>query len=201
MTDGRVLRQAELPVLLSGSRSPVWWAMILLVVIESTVFATLITSYLYLRFGSAQWPPEGMPVADLLLPTINTGVLIASAGAMYWATRQLRKGDVRKLKIWMGVAVGLEIVFLVIKLVAAGGLGFKWYEHAYGSIHWMISWLHSAHVIAAILLGAVAWLLALKGFFDRERIAGMQVVSIYWNFVAVVWMPVYGVLYLVPRWF
>jgi cytochrome c oxidase subunit III len=198
---GAVVRADALPVLLTGSRSPVWAAMLLLVTIETMVFGTLFASYLYLRFGSAEWPPDGLPAPDLLLPSINTAVLIASAAAVYVAGRYLRTGDVGKLKLWLGTGVLLEIVFFVIKMVETVEVDFRWDAHAYGSIYWGINTFHTAHVVAAILMGTVAWILAMKGFFtDRQRV-GIQAVSIYWNFVAGIWIPVYLVLYFVPRWF
>jgi len=36
--------------LAKGSTAPLWWGMVFLVTIELVVFATFITSYLYLRF-------------------------------------------------------------------------------------------------------------------------------------------------------
>jgi cytochrome c oxidase subunit III len=91
-------------------------------------------------------------------------------------------------------------VFFVIKLVVSGGVPLRWDDHAYASMFWMIDRLHTAHVLAAILMGIVAVVLAFRGYFTRERRLGMEVVNIYFQFVALVWLPVLVVLFLVPRW-
>ena len=62
-----VIDVRHLPNLVSGSRAPVWWGIVLLLTIEATVFGTIIASYYYLRMGEPQWPPAGVPDPELLL--------------------------------------------------------------------------------------------------------------------------------------
>lgn len=184
----------------SGARAPIWWAMILLVAIETTVFLTFISSYFYLWMLSPAWPPTGVESPDLVLPLINTGVLITSSLVVLWATRGIRKGDQKRLKWGVGIGAALEGVFFGIKMVVSTGLPFGWSSHAYGSIFATIDRLHSAHVVVAILMAVVIEILALRGYFSRERLVGVEVVNIYWQFVAIIWIPVFLVLFLLPRW-
>lgn len=200
MSVTRVIPKEKLPVLLTGRRAPVWWGMILLVTIETTVFATLFSSYFYLRMMQPEWPPAGVDPPDLLLPFINTGVLLASSLTVFWASKGIQKGDQRRLKIGLGGAVLLETVFFIIKLMMSGGIDYGWSDHAYASIFWTISRLHTGHVLAAVLMGAVVAVLAMRGYFTAERRLGVQVVNIYFQFVALIWLPVLLVLYLLPHW-
>lgn len=201
MSPTRVVRAEELPTVLEGSSAPVWWAILVVVAIESTVFATLISSYLYLRFTAPQWPPEGVPVPDLFLPILNTVVLFLSSVAVFIGSNGLKKGNLRRLKWGFGIGAGLEIAFLSVKVLMAIQAQFGWADHAYGSIYWTISRLHSVHVVVAIIMAVTAWVLSLRGFFSQENRLGIQVVNIYWQFVAIVWIPVFVILFLVPRWF
>lgn len=200
MKSARVIPMDDLPVLLTGKESPVWWAVILLVVIEVTVFATLISSYFYLGLMLPEWPPPDVEPPGLMLPLINTGVLLVSTLMVYVASRGIKQGKQRQLKVALGVAVLMETVFLVIKILASGGIEHSWDDHVYASIFWMINRLHTGHVLVAILMGLVAEVLALKGYFTRERRVGIEVVNIYFQFVAFVWIPVLLVLFLLPRW-
>lgn len=184
----------------SGSRAPVWWAMILLVAIETTVFLTFISSYFYLWMVSAEWPPAGVEPPDLMLPLINTGVLFTSSMVVLWATKGIRKGDQRRLKLGIGIGAALEGVFFTIKMLVSTGLPFGWSSHAYGSIFATIDRLHSAHVVVAILMAVIVEILALRGYFHEKRMLGVEVVNIYWQFVAIIWLPVFVVLFLLPRW-
>lgn len=196
----RVIPKERLPVLVAGPKAPVWWGMILLVTIETTVFATLISSYFYLGMMLPEWPPAGVEPPDLFLPLVNTGVLLTSSMVVFWATSGIKKGDQRRLKIGLGAAVFLETVFFVIKLMMSQGIEYGWSDHAYASIFWTISRLHTGHVLAAILMGAVAEILALKGYFTEQRRVGVDAVNIYFQFVALIWLPVLLVLFLLPHW-
>ena len=195
-----VTGEGRLPATLNGLQAPVYWGMLVLVAIETVVFATLLSSYFYLRLLSDQWPPAGVPNPDLLLPVINTVVLLTSSGMLLWATRALSQGNQRRLKIGVGIAIVLEGVFFTIKMVVSTGLPFSWSDHAYGSIFASIDRLHSLHVVIAIVMAVVVEILAFRGEFDAERRLGIQVVNIYWQFVALIWLPVFVVLFLVPRW-
>lgn len=200
MADLRVIRKESLPTLLNGSQAPVWWAVMLLVVIETTVFATFLSAYLFLRFRSPEWPPAGVDAPQLLLPIINTIVLAIGSIAVFIGGRALKKGNIRGLKIWLGAGVLLETVFLSVKVYETTLFDYTISTHAYGSIFWIISGLHSVHVIIAIIVAGTTEVLALKDYFTQERQLGVQLASIYWQFVAVIWIPVFVVLYLVPRW-
>lgn len=199
MTDARVVPKETLPVLLTGAGAPVWWAMIVLVAIETTVFVTLISSYLFLRFTVPAWPPEGIPQPGLVLPLINTGVLLASSIAVFWGASGLKKGELRRLKIGVAIGIVMEVVFFGIKVVLSTGLEYGFTTHAYGSIFSTIDRLHTAHVVVAILMASVAEVLAIRGYFTQHRRLGIEAVNIYWQFVAVIWIPVFVVLFLVPR--
>lgn len=198
--NGPVVAPQQLPDTLDGARSPVWWGMLLLVVIETVVFSTLLSSYFYLRLLSDEWPPPGTENPDLLLPVVNTVVLLTSSAMLLWATAGLRKGDTRRLKIGLVVALGLEGAFFAIKMVLSTGLPFGWTTHAYGSIFASIDRLHSLHVVVAIAMAAAATVLAFRGHFDSGGHIVIQAVNIYWQFVALVWLPVFFVLFLLPRW-
>lgn len=198
--DGSVGVENRLPTTLNGIQAPVYWGMLALVAIETVVFATLLSSYFYLRLLSDEWPPAGVPNPELLLPVINTVVLLTSSGVLLWATRGLPQNNQRRLKIGLGIAIALEGVFFTIKMVVSTGLPFSWSDHAYGSIFASIDRLHSLHVVIAIVMATVVEILAFRGAFDAEHRLGVQAVNIYWQFVALIWLPVFVVLFLVPRW-
>jgi cytochrome c oxidase subunit III len=189
----------HLPNLVSGSRGSLWWGMILLLAIEGAVFSTLIATYFYLRMGLPDWPPAGIDPPKLLLPTINTVVLLASSVPMYLADSGITKGKVRRL-IWGLAAAGLlGVVFLVLKVVEYSAVPYRWDDHAYGSIVWLIIGFHSAHVASVILKTIVMLVLAYRGYFNEQRNLGVQINGIYWHFVVAVWLPLNAVLYWAPR--
>jgi len=195
-----VIHVGHLPNLVSGSRGTLWWAMVLLLVIEATVFSTLISSYFYLRMGQPEWPPAGIDPPKLLLPTINTFILLASSIPMYLADSGITQGKQRRLVWGAAAATTLAAVFLALKVVEYAGVPYRWDDHAYASIVWLIIGFHSAHVASVVLKTIVVMVLGYRGYFNERRHLGVQINGLYWHFVVLVWIPLYVVLYWTPRW-
>lgn len=195
----RLIDVGRLPTLVSGRSATVWWAMMLMIAIEATVFATLIASYFYLRLFQADWPPPGVDPPELLLPTLNTLVLLVSSAFMSYGDRGMMHGNVRKLLVGLSCAVGLAVLFLVLKAIEYSHVSYFWSDHAYGSIVWLIIGFHSLHVLSLVLKSLVIGSLAWHGYFDERRYVGVQINGIYWHFVVLVWVPLYFVLYWSPR--
>jgi len=198
--EAAVIHVRHLPNLVSGSRAPIWWGIVMLLAIESAVFGTLIASYFYLRIGEPTWPPPGIDPPKLLLPTLNTLILVASSLPMYLADRAVTRGDRRTLLVGLSVAIAFAVAFLVLKVVEYSGVSYRWDDHAYGSIVWLIIGFHSTHVISLVLKTIVMLVLAVRGYFNEKRTLGVQVNGLYWHFVVAVWLPLYVVLYWAPRW-
>ncbi|CAN5747468.1 hypothetical protein BH24GEM1_BH24GEM1_18300 [soil metagenome] len=196
-----VIPAQALPVLLTGPKAPLWWAFVLMLGIESVVFGGLITSYFYLKQASSNWPPAGLDHPELLLPTLNTLVLIASSAAMFYGDRSIKRGSQTGLKIGQTTALVLALVFLTVKYIEYSGLPYDWSTHAYGSMVWTMSGFHAAHVMTVVLKGLVVEALVWKGYFTPQRRLGVQVNGLYWHFVVVVWIPLYFTIYWSPRLF
>lgn len=193
------LRTPRLPRHTHGPQSVVWWGMVGLVTIEIVVFTGLIAIYFYLKLSNAAWPPEGIGDPPLLLPTINTVILILSGVAMAIADRSVRRGRYVPLVVGQGVALALGVTFLVIKAIEYTGYDYDWSTHAYGSTTWLMSGLHAAHVTSVILKGFVVFAMAVRGMFRPDRRLALQVNGLYWQFVVVIWIPLYVTMYITPR--
>jgi cytochrome c oxidase subunit III len=189
----------QLPLYTLGPKNVVWWGILGLLAIEIVVFGGLIAMYFWLKLVNPSWPPEGIPIKPLLLPSINTGVLILSGIAMFVAYRGIQRGNQLALKLGQGIAILLGIVFLVLKVIEYGGYDYNWATHAYGSMTWTMTGFHSAHVISVVFKGLVVLVMALKGMFRSDRHLAFEVSTIYWLFVVVIWLPLFFTMYISPR--
>jgi cytochrome c oxidase subunit 3 len=191
-----ILQAHHLPFNLDNRRAPIWWGWVGLIVIEITVFGSLIISFFYLKMFSAEWPMGGVGRPDLLLPTIGTVLLLMSAVPAYWGDHRGRKGDLRSLRI--GLAIGLVLIatFLGLKIYEYGNAGYSWDTNAYGSVVFFIIGFHMSHVMALILKTGIVLAAATRGHFNKQRTVGIQTNGMYWYFVVIVWLPLYFTLYL-----
>ncbi|WAK03941.1 cytochrome c oxidase subunit 3 [Methylobacter sp. YRD-M1] len=174
---------------------PIWWGIIGLIVVEATVFASLVISFFYLQTNFPTWPPDGTQPPELLKPTLATLVLLASAIPMYWADSSIKEGKTFPLKVGPLISIALALAFLIMKVIEYRDIGFRWDTHAYGSVVWAIVGFHSAHVLALILKTSVVTTLAWQNYFNSKRRIGVTVNGLYWYFVVIIWIPLYMTIY------
>lgn len=190
--------ERRLPLDGEGKSAPGWWGMVLLIVTEASLFVYLLFSYFYLgSMARGPWPPSGLPELRLALP--NTGVLLLSSGAMWWAELGIRRGDETRLRLGLMLTLMLGAVFLGIQLVEYRHQSFTPATSAYGSLFYTITGFHGAHVAVGLLMLAVVGLRAWLGHFSSRHHLAVTNVSWYWHFVDAVWLAVFTSLYLSPR--
>lgn len=178
---------------------PLWWGVLIVVVIEGTVVATLLMSYFFLMARSGAWPPEGVDAPPLFWPTVILVLLPVSSFTMWWAGRGIERNDIRVLTLGTGLSVLIAGVVLVFRSIQLAEFDVRWDDHAYGSIVWAITGFHYTHVASALVGTAVVTLLSIMGFYNRDRQVSVVVDTLYWYFVSAVFVPIYLVLYWVPR--
>jgi cytochrome c oxidase subunit III len=181
--------------------APLWWGFWGIILIETTVFATLIASYFYLNLSYPEIPPAGVKKPDLLLPTISSLILFSSSYTMHTADQASERGDNKTLSRFLIVSILLAAVFLILKYVEYSDVEYSWDSHAYGSVVWAIVAFHATHVTSLVLKTIFVTYLAWRGYFNEKRHLGVTVNGIYWHFVVAVWLPLYLVLYWSPRLF
>jgi heme/copper-type cytochrome/quinol oxidase subunit 3 len=185
-------------------RAPGWWGMVLLIFTEATFFAILLTSYFFLRFRAGPvWPPDGIKKPDLGLISIMTPILLLSSGPVHWAELGIRKGQRWRLRLGLLATTAMGGTFLILQgfEYATKLKEFKPKTDAYGSMFFTITGFHGIHVAIGLLL--LIWLQyqAWRGRFGAERHLPVELVSMYWHFVDVVWVFIFASLYLSPHLF
>src|SRR5213075_1222878 len=138
-----VLDVSALELETADSRALLWWGNLGMMVIEGTMFAMLIATYLYLRVANLDWPPSTVPNPDLTLPTVNLLIMILSCVPMIIADRAATRANVTAVRICFAICVIAGVAILVIRSIVVANLGFKWSDHAYGSVVWISIGMHT----------------------------------------------------------
>jgi cytochrome c oxidase subunit I+III len=179
-------------------KPPLYYGMLLFIVIEAMEFLALIASYLYIRSYTADWPPGDTPLPDLLIPGIATLFLLASAIPTYLGDQAVKKDDQRGLIINLILTIVLEAVFLVLMLVNLQNVNYNWDQNAYASLYWVLIGAHLAFAAVMILENAYALVLARRGFYNSERHWGVTVDGLSSYFVVAAWIAVFLVVFISP---
>lgn len=190
---------AHLPESESGARHLVWWGNVGFMVIEGTGFALAAVAYLYLMTQASAWPPPGDPLPGLLWSGIFTAGLLLSAVPNLWVLRCAKAKDLTGVR-WGTFAMAIIALLLFLpRAFEFAHLGVPWHRDAYGSIIWALLVLHTTHVVTdwfdTVVLGV--WLFTHE--VGDDQFADVEDNSNYWTFVILCWIPIYTLLYWLPR--
>jgi cytochrome c oxidase subunit III len=174
-----------------------WWGMILGIIALAHLVGSLIVAYLYLRAGHTDWPPTGVERPDLLLPALAP-VLTAAAAVL--ATLEVRWTERGAILGMLGAsgAIAVGLVAVLARVYALSDTGFRWDEHAYGSIYWLLHGTDVTLVGSGVIGSAVLLAQHAMGYYDEQRTDEIRVLSLYWWFVVAASVALYFTANVVP---
>ena len=199
MSEPRTLDVSGLPPGAFGSRTLTFWGTLGMVVIEGTVFALTIGAYFFLVTRFPDWPPDGVANPDLRWGTINTLILFASLVPNELARRAGERVNLRGVRLWLVVALAFAAAFNIVRVYEFAHLNVMWDRDAYGSIVWLLLGLHTTHIVTDFLDSCVLTALMFVGPIEEHRFVDVEENAVYWYFVVLAWLPIYGVIYWAPR--
>jgi cytochrome c oxidase subunit III len=164
---------------------------------EVMLFGALFAAYFVVRGESPAWPPAGsVERPDLLLPGLNTLLLVSSSVTMQWAVRAARAGGGSRILRWLGLTLLLGGTFILIQGYEFANNGFGINAGIFGSTFYILTGFHGAHVLAGLGLIAIVANRARLGLISVERHTAVEATSYYWHFVDAVWLFLFSTLYV-----
>jgi len=165
---------------------------------EGMIFFGMFAAYLIYRAMAPAWPPEGTPERELLLPGINTLILISSSFVIHNADTAIKKNDVKGLRNWLFVTVVMGVIFLVGQVYEYSNLEFGLTTNLYASSFYVLTAFHGLHVTLGVLLMiGVLWRSRKQSHYSSEHHFGIEATEIYWHFVDVIWIVLFVLLYII----
>jgi cytochrome c oxidase subunit I+III len=167
--------------------------------IEGAIFAMLIATYLYLRLVNLDWPPSTVRYPDLVWPSINLGILLLTFVPALILDRAALRDNVPLCKLALAACIIAGAVFLIIQFTVLANLGYKWSDHAYGSVVWTAIGYHMLHVIAATAETALLFVYSLVRPIVKKQLLDFRCTAVYWYFVILMWLPFYFIVFIEPH--
>lgn len=197
MAEQLVASARELPVGPLGRRGVGSWGVGMLVASEAALFAYLLFAYFY--FGATAgtgWVLEPHPRLGTALP--NTLLLLASSAVAWWGERGVLNGRRAQALLGFGAAAVMGTVFALLQLHEWHGKHFSFGTSSYGSLYFLTTGLHEAHVFVGILILVFIFVWTALDYFSPRRRLSVSAGVLYWHFVDGVWLFVFTTYYLTP---
>lgn len=155
-------------------------------------FGGLLLAYAVLRAQAATWPEPTLRF-DRTLAIVLTALLLASSATMTAAVAAVRAGRPAARR-WSLATAGLGAAFLAGQAVEFSALAGAHHlgltaDHA-ASIFYVVTGFHGLHVAVGVAI--------LLGVARRPAREPLEVASLYWQFVDLVWIVIFTVIYLLP---
>jgi cytochrome c oxidase subunit 3 len=152
----------------------------------------------YLTFKAVNPLPEGSSYElELLLPTINTVLLVISSFTFHKAGKECRANKLAASRNWLLLTGALGVAFLGGQMVEYFTLPFGLTDNLFASTFYALTGFHGLHVtLGAICIAIVAFQTRPGGVITAENHFGLEAAELYWHFVDGIWVVLYGIIYL-----
>jgi cytochrome c oxidase subunit 3/cytochrome o ubiquinol oxidase subunit 3 len=173
--------------------------MLSFIIAESAIFTIFVVAYLFYLGKSVTGPT---PRDVLEVPIFSTICLLSSSVTIHLAGRRLERNESKAfLVLWLlTIALGATFMF---------GTAQEWrrliYEHGltistnlFGTTYYSLVGLHAFHVTVGLVMLTIVACLSVAADIRRHS-RRVDVLSLYWHFVDVVWVVVFTVVYIIGR--
>ncbi len=163
-------------------------------------FGCLISTYFIYRGRSPMGTPQPEDIFDIPLTSTSSFVLLASSYLMVLALAAIQRGDMGKFRLWTAGTAFFGSIFLGFQIYEFshfykhGGLGLT--TNLFGSTFYVLTGTHGCHVAIGVLWLMALCILSFKGGMSQKRQLDVEIAGLYWHFVDIVWIVIFGGVYL-----
>jgi cytochrome c oxidase subunit 3 len=150
------------------------------------VFAGL-TSAFILQKSRPNWLTFSLPKAFYF----STIVILASSYTMHKAVQFFKDRNREKYKNMVSITTALGVLFIVLQYLGFKDLyaqGIKLEGNASNGFLFIISGLHIAHMVAAIIALVIVYFTAFRKSVKVYNTTSIEVMSLFWHFVDGLWI-------------
>jgi len=160
-------------------------------------FAALTSGFIVYIGGKGHALNMKIPVAFMY----STAIIVLSSGTMYLASRAAKRLEFNKQRTFLWASFALGVGFFAMQVYAWYVLAFEMHQflinpNASISFIYVFSLMHLLHILAGLIL----IIISLAGTYRKTpqviNLYRMEMCSIFWHFVDIVWIYLYVFLLL-----
>jgi cytochrome c oxidase subunit I len=190
--------KAKAPILAVSRPDKNKVASLSLIASEAGFFVILIFAFVYYNLAHGEGPTAAT-VLDAKKTGAFTVCLLASSLTLAMAERQLERKQGTAAAGWLGVTIGLGLVFLfgqASEYIALWTSGVTVSRNIFATTFFTLTGFHGLHVLMGLIALSILLGLIARGDFKKKSSSALVAVGYYWHFVDVVWIVVFSIVYL-----
>ncbi len=170
-----------------NSKKMILWLFIVTIVM---LFAAFTSAYI-VRKADGEWLLFSLPAVF----AYSTGMIMLSSVTMQWAYRLLKKDQVQKAKVFVGLTFLLGFAFLCVQYVGLfdvlvsmnvflGGES----SNPAGSFVYILLGVHAFHLVTGLIYILIVLSMLFKGQITKEKSLQFELCTTYWHFLDLLWI-------------
>jgi cytochrome c oxidase subunit I+III len=197
----KVADDVALPVGMTGPASHSWWATLIMLVVDGSIFASFVFAYIHISMRLEVCPPPGARLPEPLWPLLSCGLMLASSALIVYARSGVRLAP--------GAPQGglrLAIVLAIACMTAAFGCDFYSQQlarldptaHAWGATVATMLAYQGSHVLLLAIIAAYLCARSWSGKLTPSSRGTLDNSALIWHYTTLQGLAGAVAVYLVP---
>ena len=176
-----------LPTRLVGRHSHSWWAVMVLLCVDASVFASATFAHLHVSMAADVCPPPGAALPQVAWPASSAALWLLGSGLLWAAQRSFAQAS--SAQFWLRVATVLATA------CACGAMALEFMGHVQAGLSpradaWsatvaaLLGW-QAMHVGILLIMGAYLLARSLAGHLQQGARATLDNTVLFWHYVTV----------------
>ncbi|WP_285665415.1 aa3-type cytochrome oxidase subunit III [Actinorhabdospora filicis] len=168
---------------------------------ELMFFAALFAAFFSIRAHSPELWAERSEELNVPYALTFTVILVASSITCQLGVFAAEKGDVYGVRRWFTITFVMGLIFVLGQANEYRTLvseGVKINSDGYGTMFYLTTGFHGLHVTGGLVAFIFYMIRTTMGRFTPAQATSAIVVSYYWHFVDIVWIGLFGMIYILP---
>jgi cytochrome c oxidase subunit 3 len=185
----RLIEEPKKPLAMHPKKFAMWLFLATVIML----FASLTSAYI-VRRADGNWQLFDLP--SLFYTT--SIIIIISSITMHLSYMAAKKDKAAGVKMWITITAVLGVAFLV-------GQWYGWQDLISNRIHlaggnpsgsfvYVLTGLHGAHLISAVVFLLIVWNSASKLRINSKNLAQIEMCATYWHFLGGLWLYLFAFL-------
>lgn len=174
---------------------------ILFIISEIFLFISFFWNFLHNSLAPSielglNWPPKNIKFFNpLLIPILNTIILLTSRFTITLAHFYLINNNKNKTIIFINLTIILSIYFLILQIIEYKEATFTFSDSIFGSSFYIATGFHGIHVLIGTIFLIINLTRIIKIHFSFIHHIRFELAAWYWHFIDLIWLFLYITFY------
>jgi cytochrome c oxidase subunit I+III len=186
----------RVPAVARGAASHSWWAMVVLLLVDATVFASLAFAHVHVSLKLDVCPPPGAAVPQG--GGWAAALLLAASALMAWAVHRMERGGQWLLRLPVALAIVCSVGAFALDLIFHSQAGLSPRLHAWSAtVAALLAW-QGLHALVLLVMGSYLIARSLAGHLRHDARATLDNTALMWHYTTAQGLAIIALVRLLP---